>query len=50
MSLAESASVMLIKKASLTNWYAAAWMLERWGRSGVPPGDETGLDTLVVIG
>ena len=51
----KASSVMVIKKAALTSWFAAAWLLERkwperWGRREVPPGDETGLDTLVVIG
>jgi transposase len=52
---AEADCVMQIKKAALTSWFAAAWLLERkwperWGRREVPPGDETGMDTLVVIG
>ena len=41
--------------AALMSWFAAAWKLERkwperWGHREVPPGDETGMDTLVVIG
>ena len=48
-------NLILNEKTLLTNCLTAAWMLERkwperWDRREVPAGDETGMDTLAVIG
>ncbi len=46
VSLAEASS----EATSLTSWFAAAWLLERWGRRGVPAVDERRKDSPAVIG